>query len=202
MGWFGSSSKRDGAGIPRRAERYQTNGLRCPLGDLVDLSASGMQIRCAKRPAAARGEIRQFTISTGSQKLELAGRVVWVRRAGWRGFRIGVHFVNLKPGTEAALVQLAKYGFVGGNSGASAAPPQPVKAAMEVEDLYQILGVEPQATHDQVHAAYRALARTVHPDVCKEPGASEHFALISKAYTVLKDPERRRKYDRLLAGCT
>lgn len=204
MGWFGGGkqAKGKGGGIPRHAERYETMGLACPLGEISDLSASGMQVRCTGRAPAAKGDIRQFCISSGSQKLEVTGRIVWIRRAGWRGFRIGVHFLHLKPGAAAALVQMAKYGFVGRTAPGEAPPVQEApKAVMEVEDLYQILGVAPDAPAEVVHAAYRALARTIHPDVCKDPNASAHFILVSKAYSVLKDPERRRQYDRLFAAC-
>lgn len=203
MGWFGrSKGAGEGRGLPRRAERYQTLGLSCPLGEVADLSASGMQIRCHGRPAASLGEVRQFTIASGTQRLVVSGRVVWVRRASWNRFRLGIHFLHLKPGVEKALVQLAKYGFVGRKPGdAATTQPEAPRAAMEVDDLYQILGVDPGATPEEVHAAYRALARTVHPDVSREAGAGERFVLISKAYSVLKDPEKRRKYDRLLASC-
>jgi hypothetical protein len=208
MGWFGARKPAAAAAakakgeIPRRAERYQTSGLSCPLGGLCDLSASGMQIKCPRRPAAARGEVRQFIISSGAQRLSVTGRVVWVKRTSWRGFRLGIHFLHLKPGVEAALVQLAKYGFVGGTSDQScAARPEGPRAAMEVEDLYQILGLGPGATPGEIHAAYRTLARTLHPDICRDPDAVGRFVLVGKAYSVLKDPDRRRKYDRLLAIC-
>ena len=75
-------------------------------------------------------------------------------------------------------------------------------ASMAVEDLYEILGVSSDATPEQIHAAYRAKARTAHPDVCKDAQAGARFALIAKAYRVLRDADQRRKYDRLLARCS
>lgn len=200
MSWFGFGQRSPDDRLPRRAERYQTTGLSCPVGEICDLSASGMQVRSPRRPVPRRGEIRQFSISSGSQRLEVTGRVVWVRRASFRGFRLGVKFLHLKPGVEAALVQLARYGFVGRGAGGKDEPPPP-RAAMEVEDLYRILGISPSATPEEVASAYRSLARTVHPDICKDEGAGERFTLVSKAYSVLKDPDRRRKYDQLLASC-
>ncbi len=85
--------------------------------------------------------------------------------------------------------------------GGGKAQPGAVRASLEVEDIYGILGVQPHATPEEVHRAYRALARTLHPDVCKTPEASAQFVLIAKAYSVLRDTERRAKYDRLLAAC-
>src|SRR5437764_11862226 len=64
------------------------------------------------------------------------------------------------------------------------------------KDLYQILGVERDATEEQIRKVYRKLARKHHPDV--NPGnkkAEEHFKQVSAAYEVLGDKEKRKNYD-------
>lgn len=63
-------------------------------------------------------------------------------------------------------------------------------------DPYEVLGVSRDADADEIRRAYRALARTHHPDVSKEPGAEERFKEIGEAYAVLSDPERRAAFDR------
>ena len=67
---------------------------------------------------------------------------------------------------------------------------------MEFKDYYAILGVSKEASQDDIQQAYRKLARKYHPDVNKEPGAEDKFKDIGEAYEVLKDPEKRSKYDR------
>ena len=63
-----------------------------------------------------------------------------------------------------------------------------------VRDLYEILGVQRDASADEIKRAYRALAREHHPDVSSAPEAEERFKEIVGAYEILSDPEKRRRY--------
>jgi len=63
------------------------------------------------------------------------------------------------------------------------------------KDYYEILGVQRDASIDEIKKAYRNLAKKYHPDINKEPGAADKFKEISEAYAVLSDEEKRKKYD-------
>ncbi|KAI7754634.1 hypothetical protein M8C21_023913, partial [Ambrosia artemisiifolia] len=63
-------------------------------------------------------------------------------------------------------------------------------------DYYSTLGVPKSATSKDIKAAYRKLARQYHPDVNKQPGATDKFKEISAAYEVLSDDKKRAMYDR------
>ncbi|MET0989190.1 MAG: DnaJ domain-containing protein, partial [Glaciihabitans sp.] len=62
-------------------------------------------------------------------------------------------------------------------------------------DHYEVLGVERDASPDQIKKAYRRLARELHPDVNPDPDASDKFKLVTHAYDVLSDPQQRQQYD-------
>jgi curved DNA-binding protein len=63
------------------------------------------------------------------------------------------------------------------------------------KDYYDVLGVARTATDDEIRQAYRKLARKYHPDVNKDPSATDRFKDINEANDVLKDEKKRRLYD-------
>ncbi len=71
---------------------------------------------------------------------------------------------------------------------------------MEYRDYYQILGIDKDATQEQVKQAYRTAARKYHPDINKSADSENKFKEIGEAYEVLKDPEKRTAYNQFGAN--
>lgn len=64
------------------------------------------------------------------------------------------------------------------------------------QDLYSLLGLKKDATHEEIRKAYRSLVFKIHPDKNKDdPEASSKFANINKAYKILSNEETRKLYD-------
>lgn len=72
----------------------------------------------------------------------------------------------------------------------------------EGRTLYQVLSIGRQATLEEIHKAYRRLAKQWHPDICREPDAGEQFKAIQHSYSVLSNEQQRKKYDWALTATT
>ncbi len=73
-------------------------------------------------------------------------------------------------------------------------------ASMNEKDYYAILGVDKDASTEEIRKAFQTKARKLHPDVNKEPDAEERFKEVSEAYAVLSDADKRKRYDAMRSG--
>lgn len=197
----------DGQDPRRAAPRHSTETLACHLGDVIDISATGVRVRCKSKPPFKEGALTTIKFSFNGGKLQVGVQERWRKRKGWRGgYEIGLMYVNNSPNVMNAIGSLVKFGFLCPDAVAEERPKTKPKdrpklrVSIDLPDYYAVLSITPDADSQQVHAAYRKLARQYHPDTNKSPGAQEHFIRICEAYKVLSDPEQRSSYDLRQAG--
>lgn len=66
---------------------------------------------------------------------------------------------------------------------------------MASKDYYSTLGVNKNASDEEIKSAYRQMAKKYHPDLNKTPEAAEKFKEVNEAYSVLSDKQKRANYD-------
>ena len=63
------------------------------------------------------------------------------------------------------------------------------------KNAYDVLGIEPTATSEEIKAAYKAMVKRYHPDHNESKNAASQFRAVKKAYDILKDEEKKAEYD-------
>lgn len=71
---------------------------------------------------------------------------------------------------------------------------------MKFKDYYEVLGLQRNASQEEIQKAYRRLARKFHPDINKTKEAEDRFKEINEANEVLSDADKRKRYDALGAN--
>lgn len=91
----------------RRSGRVRLHGIVSTIGTVLDLSVSGMRVRCAARVPAIGAAVTTM-ISTPDGPLEVVGTVVWTRKCGWITHEAGIRFGQTSPPVREALTRLAR----------------------------------------------------------------------------------------------
>lgn len=99
----------------RVAERHDAANLSVPqLGHLVDLSSTGMRLKCAKKPNFEVKQILPLQICNDGQCVKVSAQVVWIRKTSFTGneTHVGFRFVDVRPGIQKAIDQFAHFGCI------------------------------------------------------------------------------------------
>lgn len=179
-----------------RAERMQTAVVSCAIGPIVDISRSGMSVRVQRATGLAVGTEMDVELNAPTDFMGVRTRVVRVRPIGGGRYEIAMEFAGMSEEDRTAVENLARHGkrrasgvFI------SEEKREKLIEALRMPDYYQTLGVSPRASVEEIHKAYRLLARKYHPDVCREEGAQQRFCAINDAHDTLGEPEKRAVYD-------
>ncbi|MEE9404171.1 MAG: DnaJ domain-containing protein [Algisphaera sp.] len=187
----------------RKLPRHETEAVSCPLGQILDLSGSGMRIQIKGRCPVKVGQTVPIKLKTPSGSLPVTLRAIWRRRTGLLGgYQVGFTFVGIKPAQSVALATIARFGFV---SAADVAPAPKKKskgastrssagsleANIVMAEYYDRLDLPRTANLSDIKDAYRKLARKYHPDVAPGEENRQKFIALREAYDLLMDHVRR-----------
>lgn len=100
--------RHDGGAERRRKGRIKVELLECDLGDVVDLSASGMRVRRKAKKAPNDDEVMELTLTHLEGELPLKARVVWTKKSGFRKFDMGMEFVEMNEQAQSELNQIIR----------------------------------------------------------------------------------------------
>ena len=122
----------------------------------------------------------------GQHALKFTGRVAWIKPTRG-GFEAGIQLLDVKPLMAEILKRLGEIGFIPVSSDPVDTEQRPMAPpARGQNDPYEVLGVDPGATDDEVQKAYRILARKYHPDANPSAEAAQKFARITEAHRTLQ----------------
>jgi len=197
-----------------RPERYPARTLAALGGTLVDLSATGMRVKMHSKPEHRVGSVYRIEIRSSSQCVRLTARIVWIKRTGIlsREHEIGLRFTDVQPAVGRVLEHWAIYGFIPSANNVASMPEVHAREATDQAQayaqnraakknladapcFYEALGLTHDACQAEIHAAYRKLAKRLHPDVSRDEDAADRFTYVARVYEVLGDPIKRERYD-------
>ena len=96
----GAADRRNAARLPQDAL------LQCSLGQICDLSRTGLRVRARRLPEAS---LVYMQLSDGQTSLCIKAEVVWVNKLGFRKYEIGLQFLGLTPPELATVSRMAMY---------------------------------------------------------------------------------------------
>ena len=186
--------------------RIETKGVKCTADGstvrVADLTGQGMRLALSpsKLPEIGATQTYTFTDKGTDHSLSIEGIVRWVRKGSvlTRKAEVGIEFIDLPPSYRDALTLLAVQGELHLSNDPDSGDDQPSEhhSAQELHiNLYDILGVSPYASDETINLAFRKLVKQWHPDRNDDPEAPTRFEELHKAYSILRDPTLRERYD-------
>jgi DnaJ-like protein/PilZ domain-containing protein len=185
--------------------RIGTDGVKCTFettqARVADLTGNGMRLTLSPSKLPQIGETHSFTFSDNQteHQLTVEGIVRWIRKGSvlTRKAEVGIEFVDLPATYRDALTRLAVQGelLISNNAEAEDADSSEADCQELPINLYDILSVCQYASQDEIRASFHVLVKQWHPDHNEDPQAPARFEELHKAYSILRDPALRARYD-------
>ncbi len=191
--------------MSRADMRIDTKGVKCTFESnqarVADLTGNGMRLTLSPSKLPKVGETHSFTFSDNQteHQLTVEGVVRWIRKGSvlTRKAEVGIEFVDIPTSHRDALTRLAVQGelLISNSDGSDDESSTDQGTQLSSINLYDILGVCQYASQDEIRASFHALVKLWHPDQNDDPQAPARFEELHKAYSILRDPALRARYD-------
>ena len=73
--------------------RIPQSELHCTLGQVMDISSTGMRVTCRRMPK----EVVEFELNTDVDPMPVRAKVAWAKKMGFRKYEVGLHFIDRSP---------------------------------------------------------------------------------------------------------
>ncbi|MFM9995191.1 MAG: PilZ domain-containing protein [Phycisphaerales bacterium] len=97
----------------RRHGRVRAQTITCSLGDVMDISISGMKVRCGSKPDLKKGETAPVTINGLNGPFTVQAKFNWCKRAGLFKWVAGFEFAELTGPARTELLEIARIAAIG-----------------------------------------------------------------------------------------
>lgn len=204
----GTPAESTGNFASRVDPRIDTKGINCDTENttarVADLTGTGMRLTMHAAALPEIGDTKDYTFKDqeSDNTLTVQGIVRWVRKGSvlTRKAEVGIEFVDLHPSYRDALVRLAIQGelLLSNTPIAESADSEGLQENQPKQvsiNLYEILSVSQYASESEIKASFHKLVKIWHPDHNDAEEAPARFEEIHKAYSVLRDPDLRARYD-------
>ncbi len=96
-------------GESRGCGRLRCELMSCDLGEVADISASGMRVKSKRKPPVTVGERMKLAIHTDGVRTVIMAEVVWLKKQGWFRHELGLRFLDVGISTRILLDQAVSY---------------------------------------------------------------------------------------------
>ncbi len=97
----------------RKHGRVKSPTITCELGDVIDISASGMKVRASAKPTFKAGDVTKVTIQGINRPFAVAARFAWSRRNSLFKWTLGFQFDTLSDEARQELLEIARISAIG-----------------------------------------------------------------------------------------
>ena len=92
----------------RRFGRLRCLDVRCDLGQVVNISAAGLRVRCRHKPMVNPNRPFAMEISSTFGRFRAGAQLAWIKKIGWFKYEIGLQLVEIGPGGREILAEIAR----------------------------------------------------------------------------------------------